>query len=395
MHFVPDIYGDLVFNDVASNVVRQSFLQGTQFDAAYRMNDTHTLRAGFAVSAERTNIANVQTVLQTDPTGAVIEPPIVSTIAEANSLLGWNIGGYVQDEWKLTDTLTVNFGLRFDQLIQYVDANQVSPRAALVYKPADGTTFHAGYARYFTPPMQAQAYTANIALYINTTNQPEVPLANPVLPERAHYFDVGIDHRLFPGLDVGIDSYYKVATDMIDDGQFGQAVVLTQFNWARGYNEGVEFKAKYQNGNFKSYANFSYGIAKAIGPVSNQYLLDADEYAYLVNHYHYTDDMQRMTGSAGASYRWDNTLFSANMIYGSGQRSGFANIDHTPPYAVVNLGVSREFQLTPSDKPITARFDIVNALDQVYELRNGTGIGVFAPQYGARRGFYFGLSQKF
>ena len=124
-------------------------------------------------------------------------------------------------------------------------------------------------------------------------------------------------------------------------------------------------------------------------------LLDADEYAYLLNHYHYTDDMQRMTGSAGASYRWDNTLFSANMIYGSGQRSGFANIDHTPPYAVVNLGVSREFQLTPSDKPITARFDIVNALDQVYELRNGTGIGVFAPQYGARRGFYFGLSQKF
>ena len=36
VHFVPDIYGDLVFNDVASDVTRQSFLQGTQFDAAYR-----------------------------------------------------------------------------------------------------------------------------------------------------------------------------------------------------------------------------------------------------------------------------------------------------------------------------------------------------------------------
>ena len=50
------------------------------------------------------------------------------------------------------------------------------------------------------------------------------------------------------------------------------------------------------NGNFKAYANFSYGITKAIGPVSNQYLLDADEYAYLLNNYHYTDDMQHMTG---------------------------------------------------------------------------------------------------
>ena len=61
---------------------------------------------------------------------------------------------------------------------------------------------------------------------------------------------------------------------------------------------------------------------------------------------------------------------------------------------MVNLGVSREFQLAPGDKPITARFDIVNVFDQVYELRNGSGIGVFAPQYGARRGYYFGLSQK-
>jgi len=193
---------------------------------------------------------------------------------------------------------------------------------------------------------------------------------------------------------MGIDAYYKIATDMIDDGQFGQAVVLTQFNWARGYSEGVEFKLKYQNGNFKAYANFSYSIARAIDAVSNQYLLDSATYTYLLGNYHYTDDMQLMTGSAGASYRWDKTLLTANLIYGSGLRSGFANMDHTTPYASVNLGVSREFQLAPGDKPLTVRFDIVNAFDQVYELRDGTGIGVFAPQFGPRRGFYVGLSKK-
>ena len=42
----------------------------------------------------------------------------------------------------------------------------------------------------------------------------------------------------------------------------------------------------------------------------------------------------------------------------------------------------------------TVRFDVVNLFDQIYELRNGTGIGVFAPQFGARRGYYVGLSQK-
>ncbi len=103
----------------------------------------------------------------------------------------------------------MNAGLRFDQLYQYVDANQLSPRLALVYKPFDGTSFHAGYARYFTPPYQGQAYSANIGLFNNTTNQPDIPLNNPVLPERSHYFDVGVDQTVLPGLTMGVDAYYK------------------------------------------------------------------------------------------------------------------------------------------------------------------------------------------
>ena len=79
---------------------------------------------------------------------------------------------------------------------------------------------------------------------------------------------------------------------MLDDGQFGQAVVLTQFNWARGYSEGGEFKLKYKNGNFNAYGNFAYNITRAIGPESNQYVLDAATYNYLLTNWHYTDDMQ-------------------------------------------------------------------------------------------------------
>ena len=40
------------------------------------------------------------------------------------------------------------------------------------------------------------------------------------------------------------------------------------------------------------------------------------------------------------------------------------------------------------------RFDIVNLFDKIYEIRDGSGIGVFAPQFGARRGYFVGLSQK-
>jgi outer membrane receptor protein involved in Fe transport len=193
---------------------------------------------------------------------------------------------------------------------------------------------------------------------------------------------------------VGLDAYSKIANNLIDDGQFGQAVVLTQFNWARGFSQGVEFKSAYQNGDFKAYGNLAMGISRAKDAVSNQYLLDATEYTYLLTNYHNTDDSQFMTGSAGASYKWDKTLFSVSATYGSGLRSGFANMDHVPAYLNVNLGTSREFELVSAEKPLTLRFDIVNLFDRIYELRSGTGIGVFAPQYGARRGFFVGLSQK-
>jgi hypothetical protein len=177
-----------------------------------------------------------------------------------------------------------------------------------------------------------------------------------------------VDQKLLPGLIVGVDTYYKVARDMIDDGQFGQAVVLTQFNWDRGYSEGAEFKAKYQNGNFKAYANFSYSIMRATDAVSNQYLLDPATYVYLLNNYHYADDMQLMSASAGASYRWDKTLVTTNMIYGSGLRSGFANMEHNPAYTTVSLGIAHEFTWSDAAnaKPATVRFDIVNVFDQIY-----------------------------
>jgi hypothetical protein len=41
------------------------------------------------------------------------------------------------------------------------------------------------------------------------------------------------------------------------------------------------------------------------------------------------------------------------------------------------------------------RFDIVNLFDQSYQIRNGSGIGVFAPQFGARRGLYGGVTWMF
>ena len=85
------------------------------------------------------------------------------------------------------------------------------------------------------------------------------------------------------------------------------------------------------------------------------------------------------------------------MIYGSGLRTDAPDVPngaHVPGYVQVNLGVSHEFDAGFA-KPTTVRFDIINLFDAVYQIRNGEGIGVFAPQYGPRREFLAGITQKF
>jgi outer membrane receptor protein involved in Fe transport len=92
---------------------------------------------------------------------------------------------------------------------------------------------------------------------------------------------------------------------------------------------------------------------------------------------------------------WCGIRVSADMIAGSGLRSGDANITTVAPYSQFNVGVAREFLLPDDPKPMTVRFDIINLFDTIYQIRSGEGIGVFAPQFGPRRGYFLGISQKF
>jgi outer membrane receptor protein involved in Fe transport len=430
LHFLPDPTGDLLLNGIASTVTRTSYTNGIQGDGSYQLNSAHTLRAGFSISSEQVFVGNT----------SLVEPCMICdgfdngnpvSITDNVSKTGLLMGVYVQDEWKVTNQFTINAGLRFDQMDEFISANQFSPRLSFTYKPFENTTFHAGYARYFTPPELVEAAPANISLFNNTTGAASGQ-NDPVLPERSHYFDAGVDQKIKFGctsdgktcsnLDLGVDAYYKIATDLIDNGLFGQALVLSGFNYARGYNEGIEFKAKYNRGNFQAYANVAVAQQRANDPVSNQFLFDnttplatlggLTELQYLQTHFIYTDHNQFVTASAGAVYQfcgriataaeafgdnglsWCGIKLSADMIYGSGLRDGDANIGTVPSYTQVNVGIKREFLLPNDPKPMTIRFDVVNLFDSIYEIRDGSGIGVFAPQFGPRRGFFLGLSKK-
>ena len=429
LHFVPDPVGDLMFNNIATDVFRSTFVNGLQGDAAYRLNEVHTFRAGFIGQGEQSRVRTLATVEPLDAAGNAIDAP--TNVFDGSNLFGWQLGVYAQHEWKLTPTLTLNYGVRFDQMLQYVQKNQVSPRASLTWQPWWATIIHGGYARYFTPPDQVLGRLAQTQLLgvtpqfpNGTTGTDPIMNVGAILPERSDVYDVGIVQQLLPqcpagtggittpkpiattncpALEVGVDAYYKWARDLIDDGQFGAATILTAFNYDKGMVEGLEFKAKFTMGNFTLYSQWAAGFEKATNVVSNQTLIsDPVRLAFLDSNWIYTDHTQLLTGAAGGNYlfsgtnTWlDNTAIFGNLIYGSGLRSGFANTDHVPAYTQVNLGFSHEFKDTGWDpKPFTVRFDVVNVLDQVYLIRSGSGIGVFAPQFGPRRGYFVGFTQK-
>jgi outer membrane receptor protein involved in Fe transport len=392
-HYVPDVQGELVFNGVASDVRRESNAGGLQADASWRLNATNTLRFGVMSMAERSIARNASTVLPLDADGQAIDAPF--TIFASRARTNWLHGAYLQNEWRITDRLTLNVGLRGDYADQAVQASQLSPRINAIWRPLDGTTLSLGYARYFTPPQQDLIAPFTLTQFENTTNAPLSPRSDLPRPERSHYFSASISQQVTSRLTIGANAWYKQATDMLDLGQFGRALVFTPFNYQDGRTYGVEFTGQWRSERLDLYANLTLSRATGRGIRSSQFNFEPDELAYIAGKYVRTDHDQLVTASSGAVYRpWDGGRLSAQMIYGNGLRRGFANSEKQPSYATFNLGLAQDFS-GPDGGRWTARVDLINLTDQVVQLRDGSGIGVGAPQFLPRRAIYAGLSRAF
>jgi outer membrane receptor protein involved in Fe transport len=417
VHFTPDPTGDLFFNGVASDVNRNLYSGGLQADASYELGDKHTLRAGVMLLDEYLSADAITTAILmngNDPSSPTFNPlpgSPTTTIVQNGVSHALFAGVYLQDEWKMFSKFTVNYGARFDEYYSTFDKeNQPSPRVNIIYQPTDSTTLHAGYARYFTPPPLENVPAGDVAAFNGTANEsPAGPNApdDPVKAERANYFDAGISQKLAPGLQVGVDGYYKTARNQLDDGLFGQTLILSAFNYAKGLVYGVEFTGSYNKGGFSTYANLAYSVAQGEDWNSAQFQFDPADLAYVQNHWIYLDHDQRVTGSFGASYLWkesdcSSTRMYVDALYGSGLRtdatasdgSNIPNGGTVPAYCSVNLGAEQSFKVGRGQL-LKARLDVVNVTDNSYELRSGTGVGVNAPQYGERRGFFGSVSYVF
>jgi outer membrane receptor protein involved in Fe transport len=404
LHFAPDWVGDLLFNGIAQDAFKDDTAFGWQTDFAYKIGDSHTVRAGMYFQHDLAESDTTSLVLPINAAGLQTSNVPLSII-ENGSQVQEIESAYIQDEWNPLSPLTVNYGLRFDHYSAYSSGSQLSPRVNAVWEFDSGTTLHGGYSRYFTPPPFELVGSATFTEFAGTTAVPPGSVTKDTAPiaERANYYDLGVQQKLLDKtLTLGVDSFYEQAQHLIDEGQFGAPIILTPFNYRYGLIGGIEFSVNYSVNDFAAYLNSAWQAAHGKAVESAQFNFTQQQLDYIASNYIHLDHEGRVSASGGVSYLWLGTRFSVDDLFGTGLREDLTYPDgyvipngaHTPSYNQINIGMSHAFELAATG-PLTVRFDVINVADKVYQIRSGTGVGVFAPQYGPRRGFFGGLAWRF
>lgn len=408
-HFRPDPIGDLYLNGEASEVHRTLYSAGLQDDNSWHLGESHTMRFGGSFLATGDQNDTSTEVFDLDAAG---NPTTLANITDNHPLYGLFLGSYVQDEWKICAPLTLNYGARFDVYSSSFDAeNQISPRVNMIYKPVPSTTMHVGYSRYFTPPPVEDVSGGSLAKFSGTSGAPATFEDSPVKAERANYYDAGITRTILPGWQAGLDGYYKTAQNQLDDGLFGQTLILSAFNYEKGLIYGLEFTTSYETNGFTAYGNAAYSKARGENWNTAQFLFAPADLAYAQKHWISLDHDQTYSATAGVSYRLKasskcSTLAYLDIIAGSGLREDGGGLEagpgsnpipngaSVPDYYSLNVGVEQSWQVARKQL-LKARLDVVNLTDNIYELRGASGVGVNAAQYGERRGVFGSLSWRF
>ncbi|HUA80719.1 MAG TPA: TonB-dependent receptor [Dyella sp.] len=396
LQYDPDDIGDLMFNGVAAQINQADRASTLQADFSMPWGGSHTLRYGGYYEFDRASTSTNSLVFPANPDGSQAST-VPFNIFTGDRILAKTAAAYIQDEWDINDSWTLNYGLRGDRYTAFREESQLSPRVGVVWQATDSTTLHAGYSRYFTPPQTELISSQNIEAFADTTNAVKNYGNNTPLTERSNYFDLGVSQSVGSDWTLGLDTYYRKVDRLQDEGQFGTALVYSTFNYKYGRVRGAEFSATYNHGPVTAYFNAAYSRAMGKDVITSQYNFSSDELAYIADNWIHLDHDQKLTSSGGVSYAFnDNTKVGADYLFGSGLREeGLTpNGLSLPYYFQLNLNVSHDFKFDGFGK-LHTQLAVINALDRTYELRSGTGVGVGAPQFGPRRGLYLTLEKPF
>ena len=233
--------------------------------------------------------------------------------ASNSGLKGWDAGAYVEAALDPTAWFEIRPGVRYDAHNAPFAGTQtqVSPRIRLNFYPATGTTIYAYYGRLFMPTNveDLRAITSSAQAGVATT---------PTLPERDHFFEVGLVRQFPLGVTAKLSAYHKISSPGIDDNTVPGSAIVTSVNIEQIRVTGIEAAVEVRpSGPFSGYMNMAlshaYGYGTITGgffptqPPSGTFDLDHD---------------QRLSGLASLTYSRGPLDLSVTGTYGSGLTNG-------------------------------------------------------------------------
>jgi hypothetical protein len=378
--FLPDQAGELIYQGVASTASHSDADNTLQGDLSLRQG-AQTVTTGFYFGAYHVVADDSSLVF---PVNADGEQSSDLPVHRQNDAHAVNVlsGLYVNDLITLGGGVSINLGLRWDDLTGFTNANQVDPTASVIWRADPDTTLHAGAARYMqVPSFQGISPTAGAA-FAGTTAAGPPGVATPETEDDIE-FDAGATRRLAPGLTLSQDFYYEITRHYLDTGQFGVVPIFAPFNYGHGTIWGSETALNYRAGGLTTYANVTVGRNEQQGVVTGQFNFDPDELAFIDAHHIDLDHEPLLGIAAGASYKIGRYTLGAQATYSSGLRAGFADLEHLPAFMQIDASAQADFKI-PGVGVVSDRITLWNIADRTNLIRPAEGIGIFQAAYGPR-----------
>jgi Carboxypeptidase regulatory-like domain/TonB-dependent Receptor Plug Domain len=258
----------------------------------------------------------------------------------ASYLNGSDVGGYAQVAYSPVEKVELRTGLRYDAHTAPFagTSTQLSPRIRLNYFPSPATSMYAYYGRLFIP--------TNVEELRTITNVALGAVAEPTLPERDNFYELGLVHRFdVAGLVAKLSGYYKESTPGIDDATIPGSAIVTSVNinkiWVKGIEGVLEIRP---SGPFSGYINASVIHAYGQAPITGGFLPSAPP-----SNYFDLDHDQRLSLVASGTYSVSRFFLSSTATYGSGLTNGHTTADlPNADYGTGLLSMNSAFKVDPS-----------------------------------------------